>query len=88
MTIKFSTDEYNIKTFISGKYLFRVHPYGRGEWTLSLYEFGCKSIGDNCSELGYHFQLELSTQPLSIKEVREAITKFLKFEFYSSFNNK
>jgi hypothetical protein len=79
--IKFTTDEYRTKYYTNGNYCFHVYPYGKGEWTLSLYEYGAREIKYGL-QMGFHFVMELGFRPLSIKEVREEIIKFLTTKHY------
>jgi hypothetical protein len=77
MAIKFKTDEYNTKTFHHGPFLFMVYPYSKGEWTLSLYEYGSRRISSECEEIGYHFTMALSYRPESLNKVRDIISDFI-----------
>lgn len=74
--INFTTDEYRTKYFKHGNYMFHVHPYGKGEWTLSLYEYGVKQR-TGYQQIGFHFVMELSRTPISLNEVRNEINKFI-----------
>jgi hypothetical protein len=76
MKIKFTTDEYRTKYFHHGNYKFHVYPYGRGEWTISLYEYGAKQR-QGYQEIGYHFAMKLGIVPMNINAVREVIIKFI-----------
>lgn len=77
MTIKFKTDEYNMKEFYHGPFLFRVYPYGRGEWTMSLYQYEYRQITPICREYDYQFAMELTYRPETLTKIRTIISDFI-----------
>lgn len=85
--IKFSTDEYRNKSYKFRNYLFNVYPYGRGEWILSLYEYGARERkgcgGTIYNEYGFHFIMELSRNPITLDKARKLISEFLEIRFRS-----